>query len=434
MAKIGIIGGGYTGLGVGYYLKDLTNHEVTIIEHNNFVGGLASGIKVKEWEWPVDKVIHHFFTSDSYALGIAKEIGMGDKLIIKDTKSSCYYNGKIAELDSPFSLLKFPFISFINRLRTGLVMFWIRLDKNYLKYEKITSFNFIKKYMGKNSFEVIWKPLFNGKFGKYAEQINAAWFWARIHPRTKNLAYIGGGFQTYADKIADEIKKSNAKIMLNSKIRKIKHNNGKFEVFIGKKKFIFDIIVFAVPLQVALKLFKFPKEYYENHSQLKSIGAQYFVLELNHSFLDDGTYWLNVNDETFPFMMVAEHTNFIDKKYYNNKHIIWVGKYLDYDDKLWQLSEDKFLEMIIPCLKKINPRFERSWINRSFFTRFTNAQPILPLNYSKMIPPIETPIKNLFIANMNHIYPWDRGTNQALWLGEKVANILKNNVLLKNNK
>jgi protoporphyrinogen oxidase len=426
MTKIAIVGGGFAGLGTAYYLKDLMkNNEVTILEYNDHVGGLASGFKAKEWEWPVDRVIHHWFTTDKWALTIAKEIGLGNKIIERDTRSSCFYKGKMAELDSPISLLKFPFLNIFDRLRMGVIMAGLRLDKNYLRYENETAFSFLRRTMGKKPFEVVWKPLFEGKFGRHAKSINAAWFWARVHPRTKSLAYIEGGFQTFADEVAKNIEQAGGRIVLNAKIKSITKKKSNFEIKVGNKKMNFDHLVLAVPLPVALQLYNFPREYAEKYSPLKSIGAQYFVLELKHSFLKDGTYWLNVNDEKFPFMMVAEHTNFVNKKHYNNKHIIWVGKYLDYDDPLWLMSEKEFLDKIIPYLKQINPSFDGSWIGRSFFTKFKNAQPILPLGYSKKIPPIETPEKNLYIANMNHVYPWDRGTNNALGLGERVAKIIK---------
>lgn len=428
MVKIGIIGGGFSGLGCAYYLKELAksgNHELTIFEHNDHVGGLASGFKEKNWEWPVDRVIHHWFMGEPYAVKIANEIGMGNKLIFRNTKSSCYYNGKIAELDSALSVLKFPFLTLPQRIRMGLVLALLRLDKNYLRYENETAFSFIQRTMGKKVFDMMWKPLFLGKFGKYAPDVNAAWFWSRVHPRTKTLVYIEGGFQTYADRIAQVIKENNGTIFLNSSIKKVSKIGEKFEVMVGKKKHVFDVLVLAVPLQVAIKMFEFPKNYISKQAKLKSIGAQYFVLELKEKFFKDGTYWLNVNDASFPFMMVAEHTNFVSSKHYGGHHLIWVGKYLDNDNPLWHLSDKEFLEKVIPYLKKINPSFDKSWIVKSFFTRFENAQPVMPLGYSKKIPSVKTPIDNLYIATMNHIYPSDRGTNYALGLGHDIAQIIR---------
>ncbi len=416
--KIGIIGGGFTGLGAANYLK---NHDVTIFESSDKVGGLSSGFKMPEWNWPIDNAIHHWFTTDSEALNLAKEIGMEKNLIIKNTKAACFYKGKIAELDSPLSVLKYPFISIMNRFRLGLIMAYLKIINSWKKLEKETATVFIKKTMGEEVFRIIWEPLFLGKFEKYADKINAAWFWARIHSRTKNLAYIEGGFQTFANELAEKIKKQGAKIILNADVKEVTKKDNKFEVIVNDKKILFDYVLLATPLPVALKLYKeFPKEYLKKYGKLKIIGAQYFVLELEKQFLKD-VYWLNINEHGFPFMMIAEHTNFVDKKNYNNKHMIWVGKYLDHDNPLWSMSEEELLEKIIPFLKKINPEFDKTWIKRSFLTRFKYAQPIMIKNYSKLVPSIKTPIPGLYLANMNNVYPWDRGTNYALKIGKEVA-------------
>jgi protoporphyrinogen oxidase len=425
MAKIGIIGGGFTGISAAYYLRNLKDHEVTVFEYHDRLGGLASGFKMKEWNWPIDRVIHHWFSTDQRAFDIAKEIGLKDKIILNDTKSSCYFKGKIAQLDSPKTALTFPFLSRTDRLRLSYGMAKIKLSKNYKKFEKETAFSFVKRMTGNKAFERIWEPLLLGKFGDNAKDVNGAWIWGRIHSRTKKLAYIEGGFQTFIDKVGEEIESKNGKIILNSTVKKIERKREKLEVSTNQNKYEFDYLLLAVSMPVGLQIFNFPDEYKEKHKHHKYIGAQYFVLELNNSFLNDGTYWLNINESDFPFMMIAEHTNFVDKKNYNNKHMIWVGKYLDYDNPLWQLSEEEYLDKIFPYLKKINSRFDKSWIYRSFFTRFKNAQPVIPINYSKTIPELKTPVKNVYIASMNHIYPWDRGTNNALNLGHNAAQLIK---------
>jgi hypothetical protein len=44
------------------------------------------------------------------------------------------------------------------------------------------------------------------------------------------------------------------------------------------------------------------------------------------------------------------------------------------------------------------------------------------VNHSQRVPAAETPIlPNLYWACMHHVYPWDRGTNYAVELGQRVA-------------
>jgi hypothetical protein len=45
-------------------------------------------------------------------------------------------------------------------------------------------------------------------------------------------------------------------------------------------------------------------------------------------------------------------------------------------------------------------------------------------NYSKKIPDFVTPLKGLYLCNMQQVYPWDRGTNYAIENGKKVAKLV----------
>jgi hypothetical protein len=85
---------------------------------------------------------------------------------------------------------------------------------------------------------------------------------------------------------------------------------------------------------------------------------------------------------------------------------------------------NQLYEEFVPYIKKINPDFEKSWIVDKFLFKSNFAQPIIPLNYSKLIPPIKTPMDGLYLANMQQVYPWDRGVNYAVELGEKVAKMV----------
>ena len=58
----------------------------------------------------------------------------------------------------------------------------------------------------------------------------------------------------------------------------------------------------------------------------------------------------------------------------------------------------------------------RFWLHREPY-----AQPIVPVNHSRNIPPLATPLPGLFWASMSQVYPWDRGTNFAVELGQDVA-------------
>ncbi len=80
--KIGIIGGGFAGLTLGYELSK-KGHQITIFEKEKKLGGLASSFKVKGWSWPLDRFYRHVFSSDKDFLSLVKELEVEEKVIFK---------------------------------------------------------------------------------------------------------------------------------------------------------------------------------------------------------------------------------------------------------------------------------------------------------------------------------------------------------------
>ena len=92
--------------------------------------------------------------------------------------------------------------------------------------------------------------------------------------------------------------------------------------------------------------------------------------------------------------------------------------------RLSSASAIDLLKEFLPYLKKINPKFDQSSIvnHQLFFNLF--AQPIIPINYSKINLPVLTPIPNVYLANMEQIYPWDRQVNYAIEKANEVARLI----------
>jgi len=420
--KVAIIGAGFGGLAAAYKLAK-SGIDVTIFESEEYPGGLAVGFEHKDWKWSLEKHYHHWFESDLSIRALAKEVGQ--EVIFKPTKTSTFIGGESYELDSPLSLLTFSKLPLSERIRTGLVLGYLKYVSSWKDLEKVTAHEFLSKYMGEVSWKVLWRPLFEKKFNQYSNEISAAWFWARIKSRSKNLGYPAGGFLTFAKVLDKKLRKLGVKIKYKSLVEAIYREDSNIILAVNHKKYEFDKVVSTLPSYPFTKITRgLPDLYKESLLSLRGIGAVNLVLSLNKSYLEDGTYWLNVNEPHFPFLAVVEHTNFMDQKYYNNEHLIYIGNYLPNDHQFFRSEAVDLLRNFYPYLKTINPKFDKSWINKAYVFKAPFAQPIIPLNYSKILPDFKTPVEGLYLCNIQQVYPWDRGTNYAVENGEKVAQLL----------
>lgn len=422
--KIAIIGAGFTGLASAFYLQK-KGHDVTLFEKNSKPGGLAIGYKEKAWEWTLEEHYHHWFTNDKSVLTLAKEIS--HPVTIKRPKTSSFVNGEIYQLDSPISLLKFPQLSLVDRVRTGIAIAVLRYNPYWKFLEKYTAVPYLKKGMGEKGYATIWEPLMKNKLGKYANKVSLAWFWARVYKRTPKLAYPKGGFLEFAKHLEKIILKKGGVFIYDSEVENLSDDENPIITYnvSGKKKSqTFDKVVVTVPIFILIKMAPhLPKAYVKKYSQLIGIGAVNIVLRLKKPFFKDNTYWLSMCDSASPILAIVEHTNFMDKKKYGNEHLIYIGNYMEISDPRFSMDADQLMKLYEPWLKKINPSYQLSTINYQLF-KAPFAQPIIPTNYSKYIPPLTTPLKNVYLANIQQVYPWDRGTNYAVELGKKISDMI----------
>ncbi|MBI3380282.1 NAD(P)/FAD-dependent oxidoreductase [Candidatus Gottesmanbacteria bacterium] len=410
--KITIVGGGFTGLSAGLSLSQ--NHKVTLFEATGELGGLASAVKLPGTDWYVEKHYHHWFSNDYFALNLIKKLGLSEKLLFPKTLTSIYYQETSYPFNSPLQILFFSPLPFTDRLRLGLITLFLKLlsMNSGQNLEKHLAHEWLRKYFGEKVYEIVWKPLLFGKFGKFAKVVNMAWFWARIKKRTLVLGYLEGGYQTLIDAMEKQFKKDGGKILLSTP-------------FDTKKTTDYDKIIITTPSPIFIKMYpQLPKDYKERLTNIPHLHALNLLLVTKEKILEK-EYWLNINDRTFPFIAVIQQTNLVDAKHYGGKHLTWVGNYLPEGHPYLKMTKDELLKLYLPYLQKINPRLNSQFLilnSQLFMGPF--AQPVFPTNYSKIKPDFITPIPNVYLANMDMVYPWDRGTNYAIELGQKVASLI----------
>jgi protoporphyrinogen oxidase len=116
--KVVIVGGGVAGMTSAYRLME-AGDEVALYESSPFLGGLVRTFEVGGTR--LEAYYHHIFTSDTVIIDLINELGLGDKLNWIDSKVGWYADGKIYNFVSPFDLLKFGPVPFLDRIRLGLM-------------------------------------------------------------------------------------------------------------------------------------------------------------------------------------------------------------------------------------------------------------------------------------------------------------------------
>jgi protoporphyrinogen oxidase len=422
--NIAIIGAGFTGLTAAHDLLK-AGHKVTLYESAPHVGGLASGFKLPKWDWTIERFYHHIFTTDADILRLAEEVGVREKFFFNDQITAFFCKEHGSHAVSLMGVLTYPHMPLIDRIRYGLsgVIMKLRNDWQYLETQ--TAENVMRKLSGNRAYEERWGPLLDAKFGPFAKDVNAAWMWARVKSRSFKLGYYVGGFQAFADALADRVRSAGATLHLNARVSAVRPAAQGWTVHEAGGDAAYDrVLIAAGPGVIRALAPDLPADYLAGIGALKSMGAVVLVASLSQSLLTSGEYWFMPPKGEFPYLNVVEHTNMLDKEHYGNDTVIYLGDYLPQDHHYFTASDAEIADEWFAPLNKINPAFKREWVKHTWVFREKYAQPIPFLNHSRNVPTIATPLPGLFFASMSHVYPWDRGTNFAVKLGREAARLV----------
>ncbi|MPZ14416.1 MAG: FAD-dependent oxidoreductase [Chloroflexi bacterium] len=416
--SIGVIGAGILGLTAALRFVQ-AGARVTVIEREDQVGGLVTSFQIGGSH--LERFYHHLFRSDRDIQRLIAEVGLADDLIWARPDTSSLYRGRIHSLDSALDVLRFAPLPPAERLRLGACLAYLKLEPNSRRFEGQTAAAWIKRWMGPEVYRVVWGPLLRAKFGDYAEQVAMPWFWSRVHLRSQSLGYVRGGFYRLYQRLGEVLEERGANVVLGTEVHAIRSVGERVSVETSSGDYAFDRLLATTPTRVFMRLAHgLPEQYCHRYDWGDTYGAHMVVLGLKRKLLD-GVYWLNIHDADYPFMAVVEHTNYLSPAEYGGLHIVYLGNYLPMSHELFRRPDEEVLGRFVAALRGINPLFHEDWIVESHVFKAPFAQPIVTVEYPTHIPPHETPLPGVYLANMFQVYPEDRGQNYSVRMANRVA-------------
>jgi len=430
--RVAVIGGGLAGLVAADRLLG-EGLSVTIFEKFPEAGGLVGVVNVGGT--PLERYYHHLFTSDVDYVSFAKEFGLEKDLVWLKSRMGFLSGGRLYDFGTPASLLGFTPLGIRGRLEFVLSTLKLRHDADWRSLEAETAMGWMRRNGYGRALDAVWGPLLRQKYGRRAEDVGLVWLWGKISLRTRSrdktglgerLGYLKGSFGRGIAAVLARVKDRGGVVRTSRPVRIVKRSGGGFDVtFAGGAGGTesFDLVLSTVAIPELLRLAPdLPEETRKVWGAISYCHALCPILELDRSL--SPYYWLNVGDESMPFGGVIEHTNFLSPADYGGRHVVYISNYVLPDDPKWKRRDEDLWAEYLPGLKSINPAFDASWILAKQIGRAEYAQPIVVPHYSKLLPPLQTPVEGLWSACMAQTYPEDRGQNYAIRIGREAADAI----------
>ncbi len=420
--RIAVLGAGPMGLAVAYQLAR-DGHKPVIFEADDRVGGMTATFDFSGTE--IERYYHFHCISDSGFLQMLDELSLTDKMHWVETKMGYWYQNRLQSWGNPIALLKFKGLSPVAKFRYGLHAFLSTKRTNWKPLDPIEATGWIRRWVGAEAYEVLWRKLFDYKFYDYSENLSAAWIWSRIRRIGRSrydlfrekLGYLEGGSATLLSGMSEDIKAHGGEIRLSSAVKKVViadskvtgiEVNGQFEPF--------EMVISTIPLPYVPRLMPdLPEEILNQYRNLKNIAVVCVIAKLRKPVTEN--FWLNTNDDDMDIPGLVEYTNLRPMDH----PIVYVPFYMPGEHPKFAEPDAAFLDKVQRYLRKINPKLSPDDFIDLRASRYRYAQPICDPGFLEHLPPARLPVGGLWVADTSYYYPEDRGISESIDFGRKMA-------------
>ena len=424
---VGILGGGITGLTAAFYLLR-AGCDVTVLEARPQPGGLATYFDFGPFFW--DKFYHCILTSDRPLLQLIADLGLSDKMRWTDTKVGFFTNGKLHSMTTSLDFLRFPAISLWEKFRLGLGILSVARINDGLALEQEPIGPWLTRKFGKGNYQKLWEPLLKCKLGSARDQASASFIWATIKrlystrekdaSKKERLGYVRGGYHTVFTRLVEQIENLGGNVITNARVQQVtSRDSGGVRVEMAAGNLDFDSVLATMPSSAFAKVApELDSQYRARLDKMQYMGMVCAVMVLKRKLTP--YYCTNLTDD-LPFTGIIEMTNLISLEETAGRHLVYLPKYTSPGDPLFEASEEEVWNLFYPSLKRVIPDLKDEEIERRFVFRERLVQPIPVLDYSSLVPSMQTSVPDLFLANTTQIVNSTLNNNEMVRIAGKAV-------------
>lgn len=387
-----IIGGGVAGLMAGIELVS-SGKKVVLLEKEHIVGGQCKTevLKTNDEEYRFDYGGHRFITNNEQLLDFVEDV-LGDELLLAQRSSVILHKNRIYEYPlniknllkvAPISLLAGAFVD------TLKIIFKMTKpnDKNFKTW--------ITSRFGKTLYKNFFGPYTEKLWGIKPKYLSADWAGQRISlvdlkdvtkkllfknkktARTyaKSYRYPKYGFGSLPLKMAKRFEDLGGVIITNAQVSEFTYDESKIKSVKTKdNEYFADNIISTMPLnEMSLKL--------GFDSKLKFRSLRFLCIGLDIEDFSPHT-WQYVSDFDLLPTRIQEPKRRSASMSPEGKSSIMLEIPCNKDDKIWNMDEDKLLEIVKKDLNKLKFDIEDKIVDHFSFTT-EHAYTLMDIEYNE---------------------------------------------------
>lgn len=429
--KAAVIGGGISGLASALALS-ARGHHVTLFEAERGLGGLGTTF---EWrDTHLERFYHCLLPDDHALLARVSELGLDGDLLWRETAMGFMYRRRIWPMNTPRDLLSFGPLSFIERLRMGLMGLRARHDGLSPALDDITAESWLRGMVGDRCFEVLWRPLLSAKIGDHCTKLPALWLSSRLNrektsgPERKGC--LTGGYRSLIDAFDAELRRRGVEVRLGARVEAVREDaNGMRVQLADADGDAFDFVVCTTPLahfQSMTRALPVPEA-------LAGLRLDYQGVISTVVFTErplTSYYWMPWVDSGATSQGVIEMSNLVPLERTHGVHVNYLVNYTHRDSELYRLDDAGLLARHRADLAALFPGATVGEAPRIF--RAPHVEPMWTTGYARRVPPTSVIPGRLYLACTAQVYPRVNSWNSCCMVVDAMMPQLDEEVAARN--
>lgn len=426
--NVAVIGAGPMGLAAAYELTK-AGRRVTVFERDDRIGGMSAAVDFAGTR--IERYYHFICRPDQTTFHYLEELGLGDRLRWAETKMGFFFDGRLYDWGHPIALLKFPGLNLIDKLRYGLHVMRAKSIADWRPYDRISSTEWLKRWIGPRAYDVLWRSLFHYKFYEYQDRLSAAWLGTRIKRVAlsrksvfqEELGYLVGGSAVLLDAVAERLRSLGGRIELRAGVEEVVIAEGRINgVRVNGETLAFDQVISTIPLPYLVRVMPdLPADEKARVAAIKNVGVVCVLLKLRRPFTPN--FWMNINSPGIEIPGLIEYTNLNPMREQGRPHILYAPYYMPQENPKYRRDFSEFIEETLRYMQVIRPDFDRGDVIAAMASRYEFAQTVCTPGFYDALPPMKSRIQGLFMADTSHYYPEDRSISESMRIGAQLASL-----------
>lgn len=442
--EIIIIGGGITGLTIGYELSK-EGFKVVIIEKEKEVGGLGRSFRYGDFIFDIGP--HRFYTTKDNILQFINNILQDEKKIIARHSGVYLFSKYYPWPLHPLSVLKLPL-----KITVESALDLLFRKSNKRNYPSSNFENYIIKQYGPTLYNAFFKDYTEKFLGLSAEQTHADWaesgiahaiideriacrnlsgiLKASILPRAIRTEFIypKGGMGVFCKKLAEGIEAKGGVILTDTKVSRLRYSNGNINMVIcDKVSYISEKVIWTAPVTELYRFLNLSPDI-----NLGYLSLLLFFIEVK-GLVDNNYQWCYFGEKDIVFSRISIPYLFDPNLSPKGKIGLCIEISCRENDENWNKPEN-LTNRIKADLRKVGFIEIDKDIVSIHIERIPNAYPIYKLDYRKQF--VEAKIKlqgfsNLILAGRSGLF-WYNNMDDCIENGLDIAkNIIHSQIYEK---